>query len=64
MEYRHTSESKKETIRFDQDGVCDACRYAEWKRTGIDWDQRERELMALCDRFRRTDDQRIEEEEP
>jgi N-acetyl sugar amidotransferase len=54
VEYRHTTESRKETIRFDE-GVCDACRYAEWKRTGIDWDERERQLMALCDRFRRTD---------
>jgi N-acetyl sugar amidotransferase len=55
VEYHHTSQSKKATIHFDEDGVCDACRFAELKRTGIDWAERERQLIALCDRFRRTD---------
>jgi len=35
-----------------QEGICNACRYAERKRTGIDWAAREEELRALCDRFR------------
>ncbi|HEU4680764.1 MAG TPA: hypothetical protein VFS51_03395, partial [Gemmatimonadales bacterium] len=55
VEYRHTGASKKETINLDAEGVCDACRYAEFKRTGIDWAERERELLQLCDRFRRRD---------
>ena len=55
VEYRHTSESKKETINFGAEGVCDACRYAEWKRTRIDWGERERQLKELCDRYRRSD---------
>jgi N-acetyl sugar amidotransferase len=55
VEYQHTSASRKETIHFDAEGVCDACRFAEHKRTGIDWVAREKELMALCDRFRRSD---------
>jgi hypothetical protein len=30
-------ESPKPTLQFDSEGVCDACRYAEMKQTGIDW---------------------------
>ena len=31
VEFRHTSGSKKSTIRFDADEICDACRVAEEK---------------------------------
>lgn len=55
VEFRHTRATKKDTIHFDEAGVCDACRVAEAKRTRIDWAERERELRALCDRFRRHD---------
>jgi N-acetyl sugar amidotransferase len=55
VEFAHTSESKKETIHFDADGVCDACRFAEWKDTRADWTERERELLDLLARHRRTD---------
>jgi N-acetyl sugar amidotransferase len=55
VEYTHTSESKKETIHFDANGVCDACRFAEWKDTRANWAERERELMDLLARYRRTD---------
>src|SRR5438093_2935541 len=55
VEFGHTPLSKKETISFDADGVCDACRYAELKRTVISWDEREYELRDLCDRYRKHD---------
>lgn len=42
----------KETIAFDEDGVCAACRYAEIKQREIDWQAREAELAALCERYR------------
>lgn len=54
IEYFHTRETKKRTINFDAEGVCDACRVAEMKRN-IDWEARERELRSLLSRFRRTD---------
>ena len=57
VEYSHTGASKKETIAFDQDGVCDACRFAEKKRTQIDWDLRKKELEELCEKYRRNDGQ-------
>lgn len=55
VEYQHTRESKKKTIHFDAQGVCDACRVAEQKRDSIDWMERERRLRELCDRHRRND---------
>jgi N-acetyl sugar amidotransferase len=47
--------NQRPRITFDEHGVCSACRYAEYKRTKVDWKQRERELVELCARFRRTD---------
>jgi N-acetyl sugar amidotransferase len=35
--------------------VCSACRFAEYKHTKIDWKERERELIELCDKYRRND---------
>ncbi len=54
-EFTHKADSRKETIRIDDEGVCDACRVAEQKDSTIDWDAREAELRDLCDRFRRDD---------
>lgn len=55
VEYQHTSDVKKSTIHFDNQGVCDACRLSERKNKEIDWDERERELLDLCDRHRSKD---------
>lgn len=55
VEYDHTQDSKKVTIHFDEEGVCDACRLAEAKKGTIDWEAREEQLRDLCDRHRRTD---------
>ena len=55
VEFKHTIDSRKQTIAFDDDGVCDACRLAEQKHREIDWEERDRQLRALCDRFRRDD---------
>jgi N-acetyl sugar amidotransferase len=54
VEYEHTRATPKETIAFDSDGVCDACRAADTK-AGIDWNARRGALEALCDRFRSRD---------
>lgn len=54
VEFSHTSSSKKDTIGFDADGVCDACRVAETKHA-INWGQRRDELADLCNRHRSTD---------
>jgi len=54
VEYAHHKDSKKETIHFDEEEVCDACRVAEAKEK-IDWKERERQLLDLCDRHRSKD---------
>lgn len=50
VEFRHTPESVKATIHFE-DGVCDACRTAARKKQ-TNWQDREHQLRALCDKFR------------
>ena len=55
VEYKHTKGSKKVTINFDKNGVCDACNFAEKKRHSIDWNERDRELKELCDKYRKND---------
>ncbi|MCG8449791.1 MAG: N-acetyl sugar amidotransferase [Pirellulales bacterium] len=54
-EFRHTIDSKKTTLAFDEEGICDACRVAEQKEKGIDWQQREEELLELLDKYRSKD---------
>ena len=51
-EFHHRPDSTKSTIRFDEEGVCDACRYAEKKDKEVDWALRERELRELCHKYR------------
>lgn len=54
VEYKHTIESKKETIHFNEAMICDACLVAEQKQT-IDWEDREKQLRELCDKYRKND---------
>jgi N-acetyl sugar amidotransferase len=51
IEFKHTEASKKKTINFDDEGICDACRVAEQKKQ-INWGDREKQLIELCDKFR------------
>ena len=53
VEFQNSILDKKETIEFDSYGVCEACRFHEIKETGINWELREKELMALCDKYRK-----------
>jgi len=57
VEFKHTKETKKSTIGFSEDGVCDACKQVERKNTDINWEDREKELIELCDKYRRSDGQ-------
>lgn len=49
-EFLSTATDLKSTIGFDDDGVCDACRYKDVKDAQIDWDKREEQLIALASR--------------
>ena len=50
-----TISNQRPRIGFDKDGVCSACRFNEFKRVGINWDQRNKELEDLCDLHRAKD---------
>ena len=45
IETQHVISTKKSTINFDDNGVCDACRTAENKKS-IDWQERERDRKS------------------
>jgi N-acetyl sugar amidotransferase len=47
--------NQRPRIGFDDEGICSACRFAEYKNNVIDWTAREKELEALCDKHRRKD---------
>lgn len=55
VEFKHKQNEKKATICFDEEGVCDACRYHEVKEKQISWEKREQSLIALLDKHRRSD---------
>jgi N-acetyl sugar amidotransferase len=51
VEYAHNAQSSKTTIALDDQGVCDACSFAERKRTEINWEEREDQLWELAKRY-------------
>ncbi|MDB2462183.1 N-acetyl sugar amidotransferase [Alphaproteobacteria bacterium] len=48
-----TISNQRPRITFDHDGICSACNFAEFKRNKINWDEREKELEALCNKHRK-----------
>jgi len=52
VEFKNSKDQNKTTLIFDKDGVCNACRWAEMKDTVIDWEEKESELIKLCDSHR------------
>jgi N-acetyl sugar amidotransferase len=54
IEFQHTAASVKQAIHLDETNICDACRVTE-RKASIDWQAREEELRALCDKHRSTD---------
>ena len=55
IEFKTSVEEKKKVIHFDEEGVCSACRYNEVKNQNIDWEERDRTLRKLLDKYRRSD---------
>jgi len=54
VEFKHTIDTRKRTMAFDDQGICDACRANEQKES-IDWKKREEELLKLLDQYRSKD---------
>jgi N-acetyl sugar amidotransferase len=53
IEFKNKPADLKPTMEFDGNGVCTGCLYSEMKDNVIDWNEREKELWALCDKHRR-----------
>lgn len=53
-EFKHTRNRITPTLHIDEDGICDACKYAD-KKEDINWESREQQLHQLLDRYRRDD---------
>ncbi|MFA5093797.1 MAG: N-acetyl sugar amidotransferase [Candidatus Omnitrophota bacterium] len=53
-EFKHMKDRITPTLHIGEEGICDACCYAE-KKENIDWKERERELAAMLDKFRSKD---------
>lgn len=55
VEFKNKPGDAKRGIEFGEDGVCEACSFAEKKKGMIDWSLRKKELAELCNRFRKKD---------
>ena len=51
---RCTISNQRPRISFNEEGVCSACVFAEMKKR-VNWDEREKELIELCDKYRCND---------
>src|SRR2546425_801502 len=47
--------NQRPRITFDENGVCSACRYAYEKYNVIDWNDRERQLIEVLEKYRSKD---------
>lgn len=54
VEFKHTPKHKHITLFIDKEGICDACRFTE-KKEKIDWVKREKELIKLLNKHRKSD---------
>ena len=54
VEFKNTKHSKKRSLSIGNDGICEACKYAETKLK-INWNERNERLIELCERFRKND---------
>lgn len=50
-----TISNQRPRIVFDEEGICSACHFAEFKKNKIDWGKREEELVALLAKHKRND---------
>ena len=52
---RCVNSNQRPRITFDENGVCSACNFADFKNDVIDWGKRDKELEELCNKHRRND---------
>lgn len=49
-----TVSNQRPRISFDKQGTCSACNFTDYKKNKINWAMREKELIDLCGRFRKS----------
>ncbi len=54
LEFSHNFKTKKSTLNLGEENICSACKIAERKKE-IDWHEREKKLIELCDKYRSKD---------
>ena len=54
-EMKHGKKVKKDGLIIHEDGLCSACHYTKRKDTEINWQEREKKLIRLLDKYRRND---------
>lgn len=54
IEFQHTIDKNHKSLSIDENGICDACRFAE-KKEVIDWKKREDQLLILLEQYRKND---------
>jgi N-acetyl sugar amidotransferase len=47
--------NQRPRLKFNDEGICSACVFSEFKKNSIDWDKREKEMSELCDSHRSKD---------
>jgi len=47
--------NQRPRITFNEDGICSACQFSEYKNNVINWSEREKELVELCKKYKRKD---------
>jgi len=52
---RCVNSNQRPRLAFDENGVCSACNFSDFKEERIDWNTREKELRDLCDKHRSGD---------
>ncbi len=52
LETKHKINNQKKTTTISDDGICDACRWSDYKKTEINWTKKEEELLRLLDKHR------------
>jgi N-acetyl sugar amidotransferase len=48
-----TISNQRPRISFNEDGICSACQFSEYKRHAINWEDRENQLIQLCNQHRK-----------
>lgn len=48
-----TISNQRPRITFDEEGICSACKFAEFKKEKINWQEREEELKTMLDKYRK-----------